>query len=143
VGAAELAPGAVTSDRIADGAVHIGKLAAGAVGKDQLRHGSVSLNELDSGADFGGVQFTENQGPVPADACVYFVRDWSRAHRGELIVPHTRPVAGSTTGLAEGLYYVPGVVTTDDKIPLTLCNYTADAIDTGQYWLTFTIVGVE
>jgi hypothetical protein len=143
VGTAELAPGAVTSDRIADDAVHIGKLAPGAVGKDQLRHGSVSLNELDSGADFGGVQFTENQGPVPADSCVYFVRDWSRAHRGELIVPHTRPVVGSTTGLAEGLYYLPGVVTTDGKIPLTLCNYTADAIDTGQYWLTFTIIGVE
>jgi hypothetical protein len=142
VGAAELAPGAVTSDRIADGAVHIGKLAPSAVGKDQLRHGSVTLNELDSGG-LGGVQYTENQGPVPADSCVYFVRDWFGANRGEVIVPHTRPTTSAGSGLAEGLYYEPTIVTTDGTIPLTLCNYTADAIDTGQYWLTFTIVGVE
>jgi collagen triple helix repeat protein len=143
VGTAELAPGAVTSDQIADDAVHIGKLAPSAVGKEQLRFGSVTLSELDSGADSGGVQYTENQGPVPADSCVHFVRDWSRAHRGELIVPHTRPTNTPGTGLAEGLYYLPTIVTTDGKIPLTMCNYTSGAIDTPGYWLTFTITGVE
>lgn len=135
----EIASLAVTGAKVAEDTINGSDIAPNSIGTSELRNDAVTLDGTTSGG-FTSAATVENLGAIAGDSCVYFSRTFAAAEPGELAIPRVSETAQTQTTLSDGLYFMPTMVTTDNVVPLTLCNYTAAPIDSPEFLLGYRLV---